>query len=140
MRRASGFEPTAFDASVNATIFVRSLASSASSASMSSVASSGRSGTVWTVSAWSSAMRSHGDTLPSWSSCVTTISSPSFSVRATACASRKLSVVMFGAERDLLRPRAGEVGGGLARLVVQRDRTPRSVTKAPPRLAFEPRR
>ena len=50
MRRASVIEPTAFEASVNATICVRS-DSSASSASRSSVPSSGRTGTVCTVSA-----------------------------------------------------------------------------------------
>ena len=39
--------------------------------------------------------RSHGDTFASWSSAVTTISSPGSIVRATACASWKFSVVMF---------------------------------------------
>ena len=51
MRRASGFEPTAFDASVNATTLRPVATSSASSASTSSVTSSGRIGTVCTVSA-----------------------------------------------------------------------------------------
>ena len=65
---------------------------------------------VCTVSSWSRATRSHGETFASWSSCVTTISSPGSSVRATAWASRKLSVVMFGAEGDLSGRAAREVG------------------------------
>ena len=71
-----------------------------------------RSGAVRTTKPWSSATTSHGDTFASWSSAVTTISSPGFIVRATACASWKLSVVMFGAEGDSLGLGAGEVGGG----------------------------
>ena len=95
MRCASGIEPTALEASVKATIRVRG-PSSASSASTSRVTSEVRSGAVRTTSPWSSATRSHGATFASWSSSVTTISSPGCSVRATACASAKFSVVMFG--------------------------------------------
>ena len=43
----------------------------------------------------SRASSSHGETLPSWSSCVTTISSPASSSRPTVRLSAKLSVVMF---------------------------------------------
>jgi hypothetical protein len=57
---------------------------------------SGRIGASRTTSPWSSATRTQGATLASWSSWVTTISSPRRRVRATAWASRKLSVVMFG--------------------------------------------
>ena len=94
MRAASGIEPTAFEASVKATTRVRSPIS-ASRASMSSVTSSARMGALRTTRPWSCATSSQGDTLASWSSAVTTISSPGSSVRATACASRKLSVVML---------------------------------------------
>ena len=48
-----------------------------------------------TFSSRSRASSSHGETLPSWSSCVTTISSPASSSRPTVRLSAKLSVVMF---------------------------------------------
>jgi len=43
----------------------------------------------------SCASSSHGDTFPSWSSFVTTISSPAFQSRAAVRESAKFSVVMF---------------------------------------------
>ena len=138
IRLASGIEPTAFEASVNATTRVRSPISS-SSASRSSVTSSARSGAVRTTRSWSSATSSHGDTFASWSSAVTTISSPGLSVRATACASWKLSVVMFA-------PNA--IPSGSAPVNSAAAARPRSITssdsrevrKAPPRFEFEPSR
>ena len=48
-----------------------------------------------TTRSWSAATSSQGEMFASWSSWVTTISSPGSSVRATAWASWKLSVVMF---------------------------------------------
>ncbi len=61
----------------------------------SRVPSAARIGARRTTSPWSAATSSQGDTLASWSRSVTTISSPGPRVRATACASRKFSVVMF---------------------------------------------
>src|SRR5918996_5735085 len=72
----------------------------------------------------------------SWSSPVTTISSPGRSVRATACARRKLSVVMFA-------PNA--IPSGSAPVKSAAASRPRAITspdsaevgKAPPRFAFD---
>ena len=98
-----------------------------------------RSGTVRTVELVVGARSAAtATTFASWSSCVTTISSPGASVRPTACASRKLSVVMFGPNAISSAVRADEVGRGRARA----PRPPRSdscarARTAPPRLAFE---
>ena len=106
---------------------------------MSRVTSSSRRGAVLTTRPWSSATTSHGDTFASWSSAVTTISSPGFIVRATACASWKFSVVMFA-------PKA--IPSGSAPVKSAAAALPRSITSsdsrdvrnAPPRFEFESRR
>ena len=87
--------PTAFDASVNATTLVRS-DSAASNDAGSSVASSSRMSTQRTVAPASSAASTHGRTLASWSSRVTTTSSPGPSVRPTEREIANSSVVAFG--------------------------------------------
>ncbi len=67
------------------------------------------------------------------------ISSPSFSVRATACASRKLSVVMLAPNAiSSGREPVKSAPAWRARSYSASDSA--LVTKAPPRLAFEPRR
>ena len=87
--------PTAFDARVNATTLVRS-ESAASNDAGSSVASSSRMSTHRTVAPASSAASTQGLTLASWSSRVTTTSSPGPSVRATEREMANSSVVAFG--------------------------------------------
>ena len=82
------------------------------------------------VSSWMSAKRmtrprscatsSQGETFASWSSLVTTISSPSRNSRAAVRVSAKLSVDMFGAERDLGRVAVEEAPRGDVRLLDQR--------------------
>ena len=138
IRSASGIDPTAFEASVNATTRVRSPMSS-SSASRSSVTSSARSGAVRTTRSWSSATSSQGETFASWSSAVTTISSPGSSVRATACASWKLSVVMF-APNAMPSGSAPVKSAAAARPRSITSSDSREVRKAPPRFEFESRR
>ena len=131
-------EPTAFEASVKATTRVRSPIS-ASSASWSSVTSSVRIGAWRTTSPWSAATSSQGDTFASWSSWVTTISSPGSSVRATAWASRKLSVVMFAPNAiPSGSPPVKSAAAARPRAISSSDAA--EVAKAPPRLAFDARR
>ncbi len=138
MRAASVIDPSALEASVNATTRVRS-PSRASSASTSRVPSPARIGARRTTRPWSRATSSQGDTLASWSRSVTTISSPGLRVRATACASRKFSVVMFAPKAISsgalpVRPAAAS----RARAITASDSS--EVRNAPPRLAFERRR
>src|SRR5918997_2124530 len=135
MRAGSVRDPTAFDASVKATTRVRSPIIS-SSASWSSVTSSVLIGAWRTTRSWSAATKSQGEMFASWSSWVTTISSPGRRVRATACASRKLSVVM-------LAPKA--IPSGSAPVKSAAAARPRAITSsesaevgnAPPRFAFD---
>ncbi len=87
--------PTAFDASVNATSRVLSL-SAASNESRSSVTSSSRMSTQRTVAPASWAARTHGRTFASWSSVVTTTSSPGRSVRPNDRERCSSNVVEFG--------------------------------------------
>jgi hypothetical protein len=136
--RAGVIDPVALDASENATTRVRSPTSLAS-ASRSSVASSVLIGAVLTISPWSLATASQGATFASWSSAVTTISSPGSNSRATACASRKFSVVMFApnaisvAALPVSRPAA-------ARAVASSSTVSRDVANTPPSFAVPRRR
>src|SRR5712691_1322313 len=93
MRRASVSVPTAFDATGNATTFVRP-PSCRSRSSMFTVVSSLMSAKR-TTRPRSCASSSHGDTFASWSSRVTRIWSPSLKARAAVRVSAKFSVVMF---------------------------------------------
>ena len=129
--------PSAFEASVNATTRVRS-PSRASSASSSSVPSPARIGASLTTRSWSAATSSQGETLASWSRSVTTISSPGSSVRATACASWKLSVVMF-APNAISSGSLPVKSAAAARARSSTASLSAEVLNAPPRLAFEPR-
>ena len=137
IRAASVIEPSAFEASVNATTRVRS-PRSASSASSSSVPSAARIGAARTTRSWSPATSSQGATLASWSRSVTTISSPGSSVRATACASWKFSVVMF-APNAISSGSLPVKSAAAARARSMTASDSADVRKAPPRLAFEPR-
>ena len=138
MRAGSVIEPTAFEASVKATTRVRSPIRP-SSASWSRVTSSGRIGAWRTTRSWSAATSSQGDTLASWSSWVTTISSPGSSVRATAWASRKFSVVMF-APKAMPSGSPPVKSARAARPLSITSTAAAEVAKAPPRFAFDSRR
>ena len=87
--------PTAFDASVKATTFVRSVSASSNDAG-SIVTSWSRTSTHRTVAPVSSATMSHGRMFASWSSRVTTISSSGPRVRAMERESANSNVVAFG--------------------------------------------
>jgi hypothetical protein len=93
MRPTGLIVPTAFDASPTATILVRG--PSDLSRSPRSRLQSSRIPTQRIVTPRSSWSASHGATLASWSSRVTTISSPAFSVRPIARLTAKVRVVMF---------------------------------------------
>src|SRR5579864_2222927 len=92
-----------------------------------------------TVRSRSCASSSHGETLPSWSRRVTTISSPALSVRPTVRESAKLSVVMFA-------PKIASSGShqrndaALSRACVTSASLRRLLPKCPPRFAFDSRR
>jgi hypothetical protein len=122
---------------VKATILVRG-PMAASSASSSSVPSA-RIGARRTVSPWSRATSSQGATLASWSRSVTTISSPGSRVRATACASRKLSVVML-APKAISSGREPVKSAAVRRASAITACVSSEVAKAPPSLAADERR
>ena len=138
IRLAGVTVPTAFDARVKATIRVRD-DSAAPSADRSIVRSGPVTGTVRTNRPWSSATRSHGLMLASWSSTVVTISSPGSSVRATACANMKLSVDMFGP--NAISSAAPPTNSAAARRAATiRSSDDRLVGNTPPRFALCPYR
>ena len=93
-----------------------------------------------TTRSWSCASSSHGATLPSWSSRVTRISSPGSNVRAAVRESAKFSVVMFGAEDDLLVRAAEEPAGGRPRAASTSASVRRLVSYGPLTFAFDSRR
>ena len=93
--RTSGRVPIALEAAVTATRRVRSDRTRSTAAAGSSPVSASKSATRTVAPARSAASR-HGRTLASWSSDVTTTSSPGAQVREMASAKWKVSVVMFG--------------------------------------------
>ena len=86
---------------------------------------------------WASS--SHGETLASWSSRVTTTSSPAAQSRAAARVSAKFSVVMFGPKitSSAVAPRSS-AAACRAPVTSASDRS--DVSKGPPRFAFASRR
>ncbi len=92
IRGRSGRVPTRFDAPVTATRRVRSDSTEATS---SSSAVSGSKSSHRTVAPADSAARTHGRTFASWSSRVTTISSPGDQVAASVRAMSNVSAVML---------------------------------------------
>ena len=128
-------DPTAFEASVNATIFVLG-PKQASRPARSRVQSSSRIPTQRTSAPVSSATDNHGAMLASWSRTVKTISSPRESCRPIDLDSAKASVVVFGPKT--ISPGAPPRRSAAACLPSAMTRSvSRLVSKAPPVLAFD---
>ena len=129
--------PTAFDAHGKATTRVRDESCRSSSARSSRHSSS--TSTNRTTRSRSRASSSQGATFASWSSRVTTTSSPAFQSRAAVRESAKLSVVMFAP-----KPTSSGVAPRKRAAVSWASSTTSSlrrlVSKGPPRFAFDSRR
>ena len=109
---------------------------SASSASMSSEPSAGSIGATRMTRPRSSAARNQGLTLASWSSWVTTTSSPGSRVRANAWVSRKLRVVMLAPKA--ISPASAPTSSAAAWCASASSASvSRELAKAPPAFAFE---